>query len=188
MASDCPLDQSCFCEFSVGAWWLAHVCPRDRWPRSCCLLGPRGSGQACFLPRLLPKSGAGASALVVPSCLLSSQASVSPHRERVTLVLPPACCSCRGRLSGFPSVSRPQGQGLLLLSGGGVLRLPHTWLHSQAEGMLGRRVFRSMPVSSTEMPGLAQASSSSIPKPNSDFPRNAVLSQGRCPGKEAFAG
>ena len=44
-----------------------------------------------------------------------------------------------------------------------------------------------MRVSSTKLRRLAQAYSSSIPKPNSDFPRNAVLSQGRCPGHEAFA-
>ena len=44
-----------------------------------------------------------------------------------------------------------------------------------------------MRLSSTQLRRLAQASSSSIPKPNSDYPRNAVLSQGRCPGKEAFA-
>ena len=62
-----------------------------------------------------------------------------------------------------------------------------TTLLSQAEGMLGQRVFRYMRVSSTVLRGIAQASSSSIPKPNSDFPTNAVLSQGRCPGKEAFA-
>ena len=44
-----------------------------------------------------------------------------------------------------------------------------------------------MRVSSTVLRRLAQASSSSIQKPNSDLPTNAVLSQGRCPGKEAFA-
>ena len=70
------------------------VCPWDRWPRRCCPLGTRGTGQACLLPRLLPQSGERAPALVVHSCLLSSQASISPHRERVTLVLPLACCSC----------------------------------------------------------------------------------------------
>lgn len=32
----------------------------------------------------------------------------------------------------------------------------------------------------------SSGNSSSIPKPYSDVPRNAVLSQGRCPGKEAF--
>ena len=53
--------------------------------------------------------------------------------------------------------------------------------------MLWQRVFRSMRVSSTVLQRLAQASSSIIPKPNSDFPTNAVLSQGRCPGKESFA-
>ena len=53
--------------------------------------------------------------------------------------------------------------------------------------MLGQRVFRSMRVSSTELGRLAQASNSSIPKPNSHFPWNAVLSKGRCPDKEAFA-
>ena len=60
-------------------------------------------------------------------------------------------------------------------------------LLSQPQGILGQRVFRSMRVSSTVLRRLAQASSSSIPKPNSHFPTNAVLSQGRCPGKEAFA-
>ena len=34
---------------------------------------------------------------------------------------------------------------------------------------------------------IAQASRSSIPNRNSDVPTDAVLSQGRCPGKEAFA-
>lgn len=33
----------------------------------------------------------------------------------------------------------------------------------------------------------SSGNSSSIPKPYSDVPRNAVLSQGRCPGKEAFS-
>ena len=66
-----------FLEFSVGAWWQAHVSTTDRWPRSCWLLGPKGSGQACFLPRLLPQSGALSLALIFPSCLLSSQASVA---------------------------------------------------------------------------------------------------------------
>ena len=92
--------------------------------------------------------------------------------------------------AGYPAsraLSRPQGQRLLLFHGGGVLRLPHTWLLSQAEGILGQRVFRSMRVSSTEKRRLAQASSSSIPKPYSDFPWKSVLSQGRCPGNEAFA-
>ena len=97
-----------------GTWRQAQVCPWDRWPRRCCPLGTRGTRQACLLPRLLPQRIARAPALVVPSCLLSSQASISPHRERVTLVLLPACCSCHGSLSCFPIVSRPQGQGLLL--------------------------------------------------------------------------
>ena len=44
-----------------------------------------------------------------------------------------------------------------------------------------------MRVPSTVLQRLAQASSSSIPKTNSDFPRNAVLSSGRCPNEEAFA-
>ena len=52
--------------------------------------------------------------------------------------------------------------------------------------MLGQRVFRSIRVSSTDLQRLGQANSSS-PKPTSDFPRKVVLSQGRCPGKEAFA-
>ena len=126
-ASNCPLLHGVVSASCVyGTWWQDQVCPWDRWPRRCCPLGTLGTGQACLLPRLLPQSGAHAPALVIPSFLLSIQASISPHRERVTLVLPPACCSCHGRLSCFPSVSRPQGQGLLLFSGGGVLRLPHT--------------------------------------------------------------
>ena len=42
------------------------------------LLSPwdKGSGQACFLPRLLPQSGALSPALIFPSCCLSSQASI----------------------------------------------------------------------------------------------------------------
>ena len=125
-ASDCPFLLGVVSASSgCGTWWQAQVCPWDRWPRRCCPLGTRGTGQACLLPRFLPQSGAHAPALVVPSCLLSSQASISPHRERVTPVSPPACSSCHGRLSCFPSVSRPQGQRLLLFSGGGVLRLPH---------------------------------------------------------------
>ena len=102
------------------------VRPWDRRPRRCCPLGTRGTGQACLLTRLLPQHGARAPDVVVPSRLLSSQASISPHRERVTLVWPLACCWCHGRLSCFPSVSRPQGQRLLLFPVGGVLRLPHT--------------------------------------------------------------
>ena len=77
--------------------------------------------------------------------------------------MPPACCLCHGRLSCFPCVSGPQGQGLLLFSGGGVLHLPHTWLLSQAEGMLGQRAFRSMRVSSTELRRLAQAIAAASP-------------------------
>ena len=125
-ASDCPFLHGVVSASSVyGTLWQAQVCPWDRWPRRCCPLGTRGTGQACLLPRLLPQRGARASALVVRSCLLSSQASISPHRERGTLVLLLACCSCHGRLSCFPSVSRPRGQRILLVSGGGVLRLPH---------------------------------------------------------------
>ena len=182
-ASVCPfLHVAVSASSGYGTWWQAQVCPWDRWPRRCSPLGTRGTGQVCHLPRLIPQSGARDSALVVPSCLLSSQATISPHRERVTLVLPPACCSCHGSLSCFPSVSRPQGQRLVFFSGGGVLHLPHTWLLSQAEGMLGQRVFRCIRVTSTELGRLAQGSSSSILKPNSDFPRNAVLSQASCPG------
>ena len=116
-ASDCPfLHKDVSASPGRGTWRQANVCPMDRWPRSCCPLGPRGSGQACLQPRLLPQSGACTPALVVPWCLLSSQASDSLHRERVTLVLPPACCSCHGRLSCFTAVSRQQGQWLLLFS------------------------------------------------------------------------
>ena len=85
--------------------------------------------------------------------------------------MPPACSSCHGRLSCSQSISRAQGQRLLF-TGGGVLRLPHTWLLSQAEGMLGQRVFRSMRVSSTELRRLAQASSSS------SIPYPTLISQG----------
>ena len=125
-ASDCPFLHGVV-SVSLGmAPGGKPDCPWDRWPRRCSPLGTRGTGQACHLPRLLPQSGARAPALVVPSCLLSSQASIFPHREWVTLVLPLACCSCHGRLFCFLSVSRPQGQRLLLITGGGVLRLPHT--------------------------------------------------------------
>lgn len=79
--------------------------------------------------------------------------------------LAPGCCSCHGRLYCFPCVSGPQGQGLLLFSGGGVLRLPHTWLLSQAEGMLGQRACRSMRVPSTELRRLAQATAAASPNP-----------------------
>lgn len=125
-ASDCP-----FLPGVVSAsYGLASggkpACPWDRWAWRCCPLGTRGTGQDCLLHRLLPQSGARVPALVVPSCLFSSQASISPHSEEVTLVLPRACCSCHGRLSCFQSVSRPQGQGHLLFPGGGVQRLPHT--------------------------------------------------------------
>ena len=126
-ASVCPFLHGVVSASSgYGTWGQAQICPWDRLPRRCCPLGSRGTGQACLLPRLLPQSGARAPALVVSSCLLSSQASISPHRERGTLVLPLACSSCHGRLSCFPSVSRPQGQWLLLFPWGGVLRLPHT--------------------------------------------------------------
>ena len=126
-ASDCPFLHGVVSASSrYGTWRQGQVCPWDRWPRRCCPLGTRGTGQACLLPRLLPQSGARAPALVVRSCLLSSQPSIAPHREHVIIVLPPPCCWCRGRLSCIPSVSRPQGQRLLLFPGGGVLRLPHT--------------------------------------------------------------
>ena len=105
-ASDCPFLRGVVSVSSgYGTWWQAQVCPWDRWPRRCCPLGTRGTGQAWLLPRLLPQSGSRAPAIVVPSCLLSSRGSIAPHMERVTLVLPPACCSCHGRLSCFPSVS-----------------------------------------------------------------------------------
>ena len=98
-ASDCP-----FLPGVVSAsYGLASggkpACPWDRWAWRCCPLGTRGTGQDCLLHRLLPQSGARVPALVVPSCLFSSQASISPHSEEVTLVLPRACCSCHGRLS-----------------------------------------------------------------------------------------
>ena len=147
-ASDCPfllgvVSASC----GYGTWWQAQVCPWYSWPRRCCPHGTRGTGQACLLPRLLPQWGARAPALVIPSCLLSSQASISLDSERGTLVLPPdccschsrvscfppACCSCHGRLSCFPSVSRPRGQRILLVSGGGVLRLPHIALGERGD-------------------------------------------------------
>lgn len=70
MASDCPFFQGAVSASSgYGAWWQAHVCPRDRWPWRCCPLGTRGTEQACLLPRLLPQSGVCAPALAVPSCL-----------------------------------------------------------------------------------------------------------------------
>ena len=167
-ASDCPfLHKDVSASPGPGTWWQANVCPMDRWPRSCCPLGPRGSGQACLQPRLLPQSGACTPALVVPWCLLSSQASDSLHRERVTLVLPPACCSCHGRLSCFTTVSRQQGQWLLLVSRAaccafprhaagerGDIRVPFlkavstgaTTFLSQPEGMTEHRGFCSMRV------------------------------------------
>ena len=70
-----------FLEFRVGAWWQAHVSTTDRWPRSCSLLGPKGSGQACLLPRPLPHSRALSPALIFHTCLLSSQASVALQRQ-----------------------------------------------------------------------------------------------------------
>ena len=152
------------------------------------------SPSACLLPRLLSQSGAGVPDLMVPSCLLRIQPSISPHRERVTRVLPPACCSYHGRLSCFPSDSRPQGQRLLLFPGGGVLRLnPHLTLGSAVTdvcnhaSLSGRGDARAKSislhaVSSTILRRLAQSSSSSSPKANCDFPTNAILSQRRCPG------
>ena len=78
-----------------GAWWTGKGCPRDRWARACCPLDPRGTGQACLVPRLLSQSGARAPALGFTSWFLSSQASVSPQRERVTPDMPPARCSSK---------------------------------------------------------------------------------------------
>ena len=144
---------------------------------------------------------------MVSSCLLSRQASISPHRERVTLVLPPTAVPAR---AGSPasllftdhkangSFSSPGAAGCALPSRAqwergdrlvSILKVismcNHVSLH--AEGMLGQREFRSMRVSSTVLRRLAQARSSSVSKPNCDFPTNAVLSQRRCPGKEPFA-
>ena len=93
------LSGNSFCQFRVGASWQAHVSTRDRRPRCCSPFGPRGPGQASLPSRWLPQSGSRVPVLLVRSCLLSSQASVSPHREPVTPVLPPACCFCEGRLS-----------------------------------------------------------------------------------------
>ena len=122
----------------------------------------RGTGQACLLPRPLPQSGARAPALVVPSCVLSSQASISLHREPGTLVLPPGCCSCQGRLSCFPSVSRPQGQRLLLFSGGGMLRLPPGGFSLRQRGCHGKGYFAPcgyLPPSCGDEPRQAAAAS-----------------------------
>ena len=58
----------------------------------------------CLLPRHFLHSGARPPALVVLSCLLSLQASFSLHTERVTHCLPPARCSCEGRLSCIATI------------------------------------------------------------------------------------
>ena len=155
----------------------------DRWPRSCCPLWPRGTEQAWLLFRLL-QSGANAPALVL-SCPLSRQASVSPHKERVTLVLPPAHCSLQGRLSCTMRVSGQLHQRLLLLSRAACYTFPRhspgdcsdrrvpflkalstgaTTLLSHAEGRPRQRGFHSMRVYYTELWRQAQASSSRIPQ------------------------
>ena len=114
-----------------GVLWTCKGCPRDRWARTCCHLGPRGIGQACLLPRLLSQSEARAPALDIASCVLSSQASVSPQRERVTPVLPPARCSSKSWLSYLTSVSRLQCQELPCAPGAVCPALPR-----QAPGTL----------------------------------------------------
>ena len=200
-ASDSPFIHGVVSASSVyGTWWHAQVCPWDRWPGRCCPLGTRGTRQACLLPRLLPQIGARAPALVVPSCLLKEQPGFLLYAQgagdtclatgllflpRQAILLPerfpnpsPTAPSLPRRRCAAPSPH--------LLRGSAVNRRVRPCL-SQAEGMLGQRVFRSMRVFSTMPRRLAQASSSIIPKPNCDFPTNAVLSQGSCTSKEVFA-
>ena len=100
------------------------VLPWDRGPKKCCPLGTRGPGQACLLPRLLPQSGARAHALGVPSCFLSSQASISPHRDRGTLVLTLACCSCTVGEPASGAFPNPKANGSFSSPGTACCALP----------------------------------------------------------------
>ena len=177
------------------------------WPRSRCPLGPRGPGQSCLL-RLLPQSGARAPALVVPTCLLRNQASVSPHREWVPFVLPPTRCSRPVWLSCFATVSDNKANGSFASPGQRAAPSPDMLLESaETDVSLSLRLFLQVQQRFSLMQRgrrgqedfapcgcitpscgdkLRQAAAAS-PRPGSEFPKNAVLSQKGCPGKEAFA-
>ena len=101
------------------------VCPLDRWPRRCCPLGTRGTGQASLLPRLLPQRGARTPSLSSPHVDLADRLP-SLRTGSGDTCLATGLMFVHSRLSCFPSVSQPQGQRLLLFPGGIVLRLPHT--------------------------------------------------------------
>ena len=146
-------------------------------------------------------------AQIMPSCLFRGQASVSLHWERVTLVLPLAAVPARAGSPAWPPFPDQKANGscssprapcctfhrhapgersekrvpfLKALSTGASVLL------SQAEGMPRHRGFRSMRVYYTVLRRPAQARGESL-RPDSDFPKNAVLSQRGYQAKEAFA-
>ena len=95
-------------EFSVRAWWQAHVSTPDRWPRSCCLLGPKGSGQACFLPSHLPQSGALAPAESFPRVSLAARIP-SPCSDRRVRFLKALSTGDNALLSQADGMPRQRG-------------------------------------------------------------------------------
>ena len=101
-----------------------------------------------------------------------------------------------------------QSQGLLLFPGAAFCTVPThargecsdrrvpflkdlstgaTTLLSKAEGMRGQRRFRSCGCITPSCGDKLRQAAAASHRPDSDFPKNAVLSQRRCPGKEAFA-
>ena len=146
-----------------GAWWQAHVCPLDRWPRRCFPLGTRGTGKAFLLPRLLPQIGARSPAQSSPHVSLAARLRLSAQGVGDTclatgpLFLSGPALQLRDR---FPT-TRPMAPSLLL---GQLAALsPDRLLGSPVTDMsLSLRLF-------------PQAQ-----------PRFSLRQRG-CPGKEAFA-
>ena len=87
---------------SVGAWWLAHVCPREGRQGVAVSLGPEVQDRHAFCPDSFLRVER-SPCPTHPLLSLSSQASVSLHWERVTLVFPPAAVPARaGSLASQP--------------------------------------------------------------------------------------
>ena len=82
-ASDCPFLHGVVSATSgYSTWWQAQVCPWDRWPRDAVPLGLEAQDRHAFCPGSFLRVEH-APCPTHPLCLLSSQASVSLHRERV---------------------------------------------------------------------------------------------------------
>ena len=169
-------------------------------------LGPEAQDRHAFNPDSFLRWST-RPAVLIASSLRSSQASVSLHRQHDSLVLPPAAVPARAGSPAwqpFPdqkanvSCSSPRAACFTFhrhvpversekrVSFLKALSTGASALLSQAEGMPRPRGFRSMRVYYTVLRRPAQATGESL-RPDTDFPKNAVLSQRGCQGKEAFA-